>query len=94
MADADDNAPRCCPTCGAELVNGARYDLTDPIPVGARVEVSNPKSPVIVGGRIGRFVGYLADGRLEVKLDGGDLVTLPSSVVREMPAPLTVREAG
>lgn len=84
-------ADHVCPTCGHALVNGQRYELAPYLKQGELVEVSSPTTPLIVGTRVGHFVGYLADGRCEVKL-GGEKVVVAADVVRAMPAPLTARE--
>lgn len=78
------DATPVCPTCSRPLTNGHRYPRVDPIPIGARVEVSSPKTPLIVGARIGKLLGYHEDGRLEVRLDGGDKVLLAADVVHQL----------
>jgi hypothetical protein len=85
-----------CPTCGRELTNGHRIAAAEPpLHAGQLVEVSNPKTPLIVGARIARFVGYLENGSAEVVLGSGEIVTIANAreTVRAMPGPLRPPEA-
>lgn len=76
----DDDAACLCPLCGNVIANG--HPVAPIISVGARVEVHSA-TPAIVGTRVGRFDGYLPDGRVQVSMHGETFV-LEAGVVAEL----------
>jgi hypothetical protein len=84
----------CCWACHQPLLNGSAVVAHESaallVPIGSRIEIRTT-----AGTRVGRMVGYLEDGGVEVHIDGQTFIVAATAVslapdVAQIPAPAAV----